>query len=277
MDALSGPSTQWLVTADGVKLFTQRWEPTGEPKGLCILVHGLGEHSGRYERLAQDLVAAGFAVRAMDHRGHGRSEGRRGDCRSIDQFLEDLHRFVETLRSPRVMIGHSLGGLIALYYACRYPQTIRAVAVSSPALALAQEPPIVKKALAHGLARILPATPIPNGVDPAVLSHDPKVMEQYVADPLVHRMITARCAVALQRAMLQAFELAPRIDLPCLILQAGSDSVCDAEATARFADQVKGAPMLFRRYEGMYHEIFNELDRDRPISDLIRWLKETIG
>ncbi len=274
--------TGTICSTDGLRLFTRRWEPTGKPKAVCLLVHGLGEHSGRYERLAQDLTSHGFLVRAMDHRGHGRSEGQRGDCRSIDQLVGDLHRFVEAAVQenrdlPRVVIGHSLGGLIALYYAARHPQTIRAVAVSSPALALAQEPAIAKKALVHGLARIAPPTPVPNGVNPSALSHDPAVVERYLTDPLVHRVVTARCAVALQRAMRQALELAPRISIPCLILQAGSDLICDPEATTRFAGQVKGAPTLFHRYDGLYHEIFNELDRNRVVGDLIQWLKGVAG
>lgn len=269
----------FLLADDGTRLFFRRWEAEGA-EAVCLLAHGLGEHSGRYEGLAHRLTERRFSLWALDHRGHGRSQGLRGDCRSLEQLVEDFHRLVERARQeeprlPRIMVGHSLGGLIALAYAVRHPEAIRALAVSSPALRLAEAPPKAKVLLAHGMARWLPTTPIPNGVAPSLLSHDPQVAAAYESDPLVHRLITARCAVALDRAMKSSLDLAEKLSIPCLILQAGADRICAPEAAAEFAGRAAGL-VTFRRYEGLYHELFNELDRDRVIEDLVRWLEEVV-
>lgn len=269
-----------LSASDETRLFYRRWEVVA-PKGVCLLVHGLGEHSGRYEPVAKALTDHGFSVWAPDHRGHGRSGGIRGDCRSVEEFTRDLDRIFEELKqeqpsTPVVLIGHSLGGLIALLYASEHPGTIRAVAVSSPALRMAKEPPKVKVLLAKGISKILPKTPIPNGVDPSLLCRDPQVVQAYQTDPLVHRAVTARCAVALRQAMKQAPALAKRIRIPCLILQAGSDFICDPKASARFASDLTAAPATFRRYEGLYHELFNEPEKGRVFDDLCRWLNEVL-
>ncbi len=264
-----------------MRLFYRSWNvPT--PRAVCILVHGLGEHSGRYEKLAEALNGRGFDVQAMDHRGHGRSEGRRGDCRSVADFVEDLHRFIEKIRTekqdaPRILIGHSLGGLIALYYAVGHPEMIRAVAVSSPALGIAMDLPKLKVAIAETLARVLPATPIPNGVDPQFLSRDAGIVSAYRADPLVHRAVTARCAIALRQAIADSAKLANLLQVPCLILQAGKDRICDPEASRRFATAVQKAPVTFHRYDELYHEVFNEPERDRVIQDLYAWIQETLS
>ena len=267
----------WLKTPDGLKIFTRQWEAPN-PKAVCLVIHGIGEHSGRYEALAKELNRHGFCVWSMDHRGHGRSQGRRGDCRSMEDFIGDLHLLVERAREkspdlPRIIVGHSLGGLIALYYAARHPDLLRAVAASSPALRLAQPPPRLKVALAEGLDRILPNTPLPNGVNPRLLSHDPAVVAAYRRDPLVHRVITAGCAVALREAMKESPCLAAQLKVPCLILQAGEDRVCDANAAAEFAASVVNAPVTLRRYDGLYHEVFNEPERSRVIQDLIDWME----
>ena len=265
-----------LSSADGLKLFYRRWIAP-RPRGICLLVHGIAEHSGRYEHLAQALTARGFSVWALDHRGHGRSEGLRGDCRSLEQFVEDLHGLARTVRAetrdlPMILVGHSLGGLISLSYAAEHPEEIRAVAVSSPALKLSHETPPWKVALVTATSRVLPMFPFQNGVNPKNLCRDPQVVEAYEKDPLVHRVLTARCAVALRDAMRQSLELARRIKIPCLILQAGADEVCDPETAAEFSRRADGAGILFRRYDGLYHELFNEPQRAEVIGDLCQWL-----
>ena len=261
---------------DGLSLFYRRWT-VPQPKGICLLIHGTAEHSGRYQHLAQALTAHGFSVWALDHRGHGRSEGLRGDCRSLEEFVEDLRLLAQQARIgmqrlPLLLVGHSLGGLIALSFCARYPEEVRAVAVSSPALKLAHETPPWKVALVTATSRVMSTFPFQNGVNPKVLCHDPQVVEAYEKDPLVHHILTARCAVALRHSMRQSLELARQIKVPCLILQAGADEVCDPETAAEFSRRANGTGITFRRYDGLYHELFNEPQRAQVIGDLCQWL-----
>ena len=266
-----------LVSSDGLKLFYRRW-PAPQPRAICLLVHGIAEHSGRYGHLAEALTSHQFDVLALDHRGHGRSEGRRGDCRSLRQFVEDLHLLAGQARAkvsrtlPLALVGHSLGGLIALAYAAAYPGSAQAVAVSSPSLKLAHETPPLKVAFVTAVSRVAPAFHFQNGVNPRHLCHDPAVVRAYETDPLIHRVLSARCAVALRQAMLRSQELAKKLTIPCLILQAGADELCDPRAAERFAANGSDSRITFRRYEGMYHELFNEPEKERAIADLCTWL-----
>ncbi len=270
----------FFSAGDGTPLFYRQWE-AAQPRAVCLLVHGLAEHSGRYGHVADRLTGRGFSVWALDHRGHGRSEGRRGDCRSLNEFVEDLDRLKQRVREqtpslPLLLIGHSLGGLIALAYAAQHPKEIRAVAVSSPALKLAHETPAWKVALVTATAQVAPLTPFQNGVNPAVLCRDPHVVEAYRKDPLIHDVLTARCALALQEALRHSLDWAGRIHIPCLILQSGTDEVCDPETAREFARRANGAPLSLYRYDGMYHELFNEPERGRVIEDLCQWLDSVL-
>ena len=269
-----------LVSPDGLKLYYRRWD-TPQPRAACLLVHGLAEHSGRYMTLAETLANRRFSVWALDHRGHGRSEGRRGDCRSLQDFVLDLRQLVLQAHAanpslPLILIGHSLGGLIALTFATAYPDQIRAVAVSSPALRLTHETPLLKVALVTSVARIAPTALFQNGVNPRLLCQDPQVVEAYVKDPLVHHVITARCALALRHAMQQSMQLAAQLKIPCLLMQAGTDEVCDPEAAAEFSRRAADSLVTFRRYEGLYHELFNEPQRDRVIGNLCEWMENLL-
>ena len=268
-----------MLSSDGIRLFYRRWEAP-KPKGVCVLVHGLGEHSGRYEELARALNGRGFSVWAMDHRGHGRSEGVRVDCKSLEEFVRDLHPLVGEAKKtapglPCLLVGHSLGGLIALRYAAGHPEEIRAVAVSSPAFKLKHETPAWKVLMVQAAARIRPTLHFPNGINPNLLTHDAEAVERYRHDPLIFRAITARCALALRDALSDSADWAEKIRVPCLILQAGSDEVCDANSAERFAERL-GQRAAYRRYDGFYHELFNERERDRVIEDLCRWLEKQL-
>lgn len=271
----------FLTASDGTRLFYRRWQADSPARAVCLLVHGLAEHSGRYSRLAEYLAGRRFSVWAPDHRGHGRSEGRRGDCRSFDSFVEDLRRLAgEAAREEpalaRLMVGHSLGGLIALAFAARHPQEIRAVAVSSPALRLAHPTDPVTAFVVTNIAKLLPTVPFRNGVNPRVLSHDPEVAAEYVRDPLVHRVLTARCAVALRDAMRDSPRLAAQLKIPCLILQAGADEICAPQAAEEFARSCSNGLVTFRRYDRLYHEIFNEVEKERVMEDLCQWLESRL-
>ncbi len=274
------PAEEFLQSEDGLRLFLRRWEAS-PPKAACILVHGLAEHSGRYEILAQNLAQQGFSVWAMDLRGHGKSEGGRTDCRSLDDYISDLKRLISKVESdapalPRFLIGHSLGGLIALACSAAHPEALRGVAVSSPALKLGLELPKFKIALTETLDRLLPTTPIPNGINPAFLSRDPEVVLAYKKDPLVERHLSARCAVALRDALADSLSYASRIKIPCLILQAGNDRICDPAGASEFARRAPANLVSLRRYDGLYHELFNEPEKKQVIGDLVLWLESIL-
>lgn len=270
----------FILSTKGLRLFHRHW-PALKPKAICLIVHGLAEHSGRYDGLAQILVERHLSVWAVDHIGHGRSDGRRGDCCGLETFVEGLKTLADCARMqapnlPQIVIGHSLGGLVALTYAVQFPNRLKAVAVSSPALKLAVEPGFLKRAFVTAMAYLIPTFPIPNGVRPNDLSHDPTVVEAYQNDPLIFRTLTARCALALDRAINRVWKLANRLVVPCLILQAGKDRICDPSAAERFAHLIQNAPVTFRRYDRAYHELFNETDRNRVIFDLCTWIERIL-
>lgn len=270
----------FLRTPEGLRLFYRVWEAES-PVAVCLLAHGLGEHSGRYEDFARELRKRSLTLFALDHRGHGCSEGTRGHARSLAELVEDLDRLVDEAKRqlpalPRVLIGHSLGGLIALNYAARQNGSIGAVAVSSPALRLRFQVPWAKKALAHGLARLLPALPIPNGINPSDLCRDPEVARRYQSDPLVHHVVSACLVVAMEKAMAEAPAWGERLKIPCLVMAAGADKICDPAAAREFSQRVPASLVSFRRYEGLYHELFNEPERLQVIGDLCRWMEGVI-
>jgi len=248
----------------------------------CLMVHGVGEHSGRYRHVAEVLNRQRITVWALDYRGHGRSGGRRGHCRAFRELLDDVDRvltqmLIEHPQQPLILLGHSLGGLLVLAYALERRRPIAAVIASSPALALALQPSWAKRLLAHLVGRLLPALTVPNGVNPAWLSHDPVVVAAYHADPLVHPYVSLGGYLAIQQAMAWTRARAAQMTVPCLILQAGADRVVSPAASRQFAAQVTSAGSAYREYEGWYHELFNEVSRQQVFDDLCQWLRARLN
>jgi len=270
-----------LVGRGGVSLWY--WAQTVDAaRAHGLLVHGLGEHSGRYRHVADALNARRMHAWALDYRGHGRSGGRRGHCQSLDELLDDVDRLVARAQAhapalPIVLIGHSLGGLLVLAYALNHPRTVRAVAASSPALDLAVPPPMIKRWLAAALGGIWPTLAVPNGVHPDWLSHDPAVVAAYRSDPLVHRDVTLGGYRAVRRGMAEVRRRAAALAVPCLLLQAGDDRLVSAAATRAFAAQVTAPGSALHVYDGWYHELFNETGRREVLDELGRWLTERLG
>jgi alpha-beta hydrolase superfamily lysophospholipase len=266
-----------VSAADGTMLYvTDYLLPASQARGSVVLMHGLGEHSGRYRQLAGFFNECGMSVRSYDHRGHGRSEGSRGDVINGDPMLQDaqiiLDDFSVRFSEPPFLFGHSMGGLFAARFALARLSPLRGLILSSPALALELAP--FQARMLKVLHALAPSLGVPNGVSPALLSHDPKVVAAYKADPLVHRRISAR----LLRSMLSSIDYcqahAAALQVPALLLVAGDDRVVDAEGSKRFFARLPAGLAHLHVYDGMYHEIFNELDPQRPLADLKAWLEQ---
>jgi len=278
---ISPTQTGSLTTPDGLSLFYRVWRQEGtgeEPRATFAVVHGLGEHSGRYQNLTDYFVPRGYAVYAFDLRGHGQSEGRRGHVNRFGDYFTDVRAFLELVRSaaphqPTFLLGHSLGGLIVLGYALHHPEGLKGVISSGAALRLTMTVPGWKLTLGRLASRLLPTLAQPNGLDPGLLSHDSSVVEAYQTDPLVHDRVTARWSTEFFAAQTVILENAPKLSLPCLILHGGDDQICAPHGSRLFFERAGVADKHHIEYPGLYHEIFNELEKERVFADIEAWIQ----
>jgi alpha-beta hydrolase superfamily lysophospholipase len=270
-----------ISTDDGLPLFLHDW-PHASPRGTVLVVHGLGEHGGRYAHVAAQLNAWGWRVLAHDHRGHGRSGGERGRIASDDALLRDLALVIDAARAaqpgPLLLLGHSMGGLIAARFVAEgllaapaaWHREVDALVLSSPALAIEMNP--IQKLLLATLGPLAPDLAVGNGLNPAWVSRDPAVVAAYVADPLVHDRITPR----LTRFIVDGGEfvrrLAPRWRVPTLLMWAGSDRCVAPRGSAEFAAAAPKAVLQAQVFEPLYHEIFNEPEQARVFARMEGWI-----
>ncbi|HET7834860.1 MAG TPA: alpha/beta hydrolase [Variovorax sp.] len=265
-----------LRTPDGETLALHDWPvAAGAARAVVVLVHGLGEHAGRYGPLAARLNAWGFAARAADHHGHGASSGARGGLPTPTRLVDDLALVIDDTRNafptlPLVLLGHSLGGLVAASAVARGLRTVDALVLSSPALDAGLS--AFQKLLVATLSRLAPGLRVGNGLALDALSHAPAVVDAYRADPLCHDRIGARLArfLADEGAAVQA--AAPAWRVPTLLLYAGDDRLVNPAGSRAFADAAPQAVVSSLCFSALYHEIFNERDAE-PVFDALRaWL-----
>jgi alpha-beta hydrolase superfamily lysophospholipase len=264
---------QQLTMADGTSLHVED-RVVDDARGGIVIMHGIGEHGGRYQHVAQHLNRAGWSVRTYDHRGHGRSRGVRGDLGEGSDIVQDaklvIDDFARKNEAAPFLLGHSMGGLFAAHFALARLAPLRGLILSSPALAV----PLtgMQRRMLALMQAIAPHTGVPNGLKAQYLSHDAAVVAAYKADPLVHGKISA----SLLRAMLDSVALceanAASLDLPALMLVAGDDHLVDSEGSRRFFAKLPPGLADMRWYEGFYHEIFNEIDQARPLAAMCTWL-----
>ena len=273
----SFPVVRSVDADDGVPLLYRAWE-VDEPRGCVRIVHGLGEHGRRYGHLADALHRRGVSVYAADLRGHGVSGGRRGHVRRFDDFLSDFERVREAtpIAAPVVLLGHSLGGLIAL----RAVQTGRAgpvdaLVLSAPALDL-EDVPWWRDPAAAVLSRVLPGIHLPNGIDPADLSHDSQAVAAYEQDALVHDRITPRLYREMRRAMREAAAEADRVTLPVLLLAPGADRVTRVAAALAVAERF-GGDVRVRHLPGYFHEPLHERDAAGVVAETVAWIERWLS
>jgi alpha-beta hydrolase superfamily lysophospholipase len=276
-----------LRLPDGSATFTREWANADEVprRGSILLVHGLGEHSGRYDHVAARLTAIGLAVHGYDLRGHGRSDGPRGSIPSDDALLEDLRFvFAHVERRGRAagdehapfLLGHSLGGTLAAHATAGGWVRPRALVLSSPGLALHVDP--ARRAVLRAARRLIPDRALPNSLPVDKLSHDPAEIAAYRSDELVHDRITPRMYGFLADAGAAVRRDAARIAVPTLLLAAGDDGIVDARGARELAAALP-AGATARIYDDLFHEVFNERepDRSRVLDDLVAWVERQVG
>ena len=263
------------VAGDGTKLAYQHWAHN-DPRGAVVIAHGLGEHSGRYDQLAQFLVARGFDVWAQDHRGHGNSAGARGVIAQADDLLLDLHGFIEIVSTQTgaapYLLGHSLGGLVAAAYATHRTGPLRGLILSSPALKLYGGG--AQRLLAQTLSRLAPAMTVPNGLKVDGISHDAAVVAAYKSDPLVHGRISSKLAYWMMTEADYVRQNVHRVQTPTLVMWAGQDKLVDPAGSALFVKRMDQTLVTSHAYPALFHEIFNETEDARAtvLRDLADWL-----
>lgn len=253
-----------MSAPDGTQLALRDWplEEGRKSRATVLIVHGLGEHSGRYAALARSLNTWGFAVRAYDQYGHGLSGGPQGGLTSDMRLLDDLAVVLDGLRAelpknqPIVLLGHSMGGLVAADFVATGLRHVDALVLSSPALALPLSG--LQKALMAGLPKLLPNLRVANGVQSRHLSHDAAVVQAYDVDALNHNRISARLARYMAEAGLRVQAKARNWCVPTLLIWAGEDKLVDPAGSAEFAQQAPGCVVQAQCFEAAYHEIFNE-------------------
>jgi lysophospholipase len=264
--------------ADGLLLTRQMWRPEGEPTAVLAVVHGYGEHGGRYGGLAGEMAARGYAVHVYDLRGHGRSGGRRGHLGRFTDYLDDTAVFLDAVRReqpgrPVYLLGHSLGGLIVTAYVEDRPaDALAGLVLSSPFLRLGMPVPPLKLGAARLLSLVAPTVNVGNTVDAAALSHDEDVVRAYGTDPLNHHVATARWVAEVVAAQSAALSAAARIRLPLLLLYGAADTIADPRAALELFEGVASRDKTAHAYKGYFHEIFNETGRGTVIADLVAWL-----
>jgi alpha-beta hydrolase superfamily lysophospholipase len=262
--------------ARGLSIYGQYWEPEGTPRALMLIVHGAGEHSARYRRLADYLTSAGYVVAALDHPHHGRSEGRYGHLERLDDFLQTLEIFRRQVLEeypglPQLLLGHSMGGLISSLYLLDHQSVFVGAVLSGPAIKTDIEPPWIQRQLIHLLSALLPTMGVLQ-LDAGGVSRDPEEVEKYVSDPLVnHGKMSARMVSELFAGMHRIQSQAGGITLPIMILHGGEDSMTSPQGSRFLYDAVSSRDRTLKIYPGLYHEILNEPESQEIFAEVLAW------
>jgi lysophospholipase len=268
------------VAPDGTTLWWVAMAPV-EPRGLVVLLHGYGEHSGRYTHVVDALVEGGFAVLRFDMRGHGRSSGRRGYVRAYDEYLADLERMLTIARRsapgrPLFLVAHSHGGLVALRRLVDRDDDIAGAVLSAPYVAAHRPPPRPVVAFGRAAGRVIPWLPMPFGRRPEQFTSDAGMQAEAAADPLRTPIATPRWYGEMRRAQELVAIRAAALRLPVLVLLAGDDTVTSSVAVRRAFEETESDDATVITYPDQRHELFNEQGRDEVLADVVDWLRRRI-
>jgi alpha-beta hydrolase superfamily lysophospholipase len=267
----------FLNSADHLRLYWQRYTPP-RPRATVAVLHGGGDHSGRYPGLTSALVRAGFQAALVDFRGHGQSDGRRWHVDAFSDYLADLDAFVAKLSQDGVageklfVVGHSQGALVAALWGLSRGQLARGFVLSSPYFRLALRPPVLKVLGARIAGRVVPWLPVATGLQVEDLTSDPELQRWTDRDPLYGRATTPRWFSESSRAQAEVLRRAGEFQAPLLVLAAGADRIADPAAARAFVEAAGATDKRIVVYEGFRHEIFNEVERERPMSEAVAWL-----
>jgi len=261
----------------GKNIYHQCWLPDGFIRAAIVIVHGLAEHSGRYGNIVDRLVPAGYAIHAIDHIGHGKSDGARAYVDQFSELIDPLKKYVEMIREirfgmPLFMMGQSMGGLIAATYALDHQEALTGLVLSCPAVKVSDSVPTITIKMGKILSSIWPKARILR-LDEDKLSHDPAVLADRENDQLAyHGKITARIGAEMLSAMDNLQHNAGRLTLPLLIMQGGADEIVDPPGAQMLLDLAGSSDKTLKMYPGMYHEVYNEIEKDMVLADLEQWL-----
>ena len=269
--------TKSLKAKDGIQLFVRENTPP-QYKGIICIVHGFGEHSGRYAHVADFFNKNGYAVLAMDNRGHGKSEGKRGHTPSFDSYLDDIETFLMDTKQrlanvPLFLYGHSMGGNLTLNYVIRrQPTLLRGLIVTGPWIQLAFEPKPILITMGKIMRSIVPTFTQDSGLNADDISRDKAVVAAYKADPLVHSKITASAGMSMTESATFLNTFSGEMPIPTLILHGTDDKLIAQSASEAFANRVKN--VTYKKYVGLYHEIHNDPEKMDILNDILKWITE---
>jgi len=265
---------------DGIKFFIQGWEPQlAKPKVVIALIHGLGEHAGRYAHVGKALTDSGYALIGFDLRGHGKSGGARGHSPSLDAFMQDIRQFFQQVtqrypETPQFLYGHSLGGLLSLAYALQYSAGLKGVMVTGAGLRSPLQEQRGKMALVNMLGSLLPALTVPSGLDATTISRDAEVVQKYVNDPLVHDKTSLGLGKSAWTAIDFCFAHAKEFSLPLLMMHGTADKLTYPSGSEDFAKLARetNKNVTLKLWDGLYHEIHNEPEKAEVFQTMVTWL-----
>lgn len=259
------------------RIYHQSWLPESDPKAVLMIVHGLGEHSGRYMNVVNHFVPMGYAVYGMDHPGHGKSDGTRKYVDCFEDFIENVKAYFDRIQGwqagkPIFLVGHSMGGLIGAVYLLDHQAGLKGAILSGPSVKVPGNVSPVTVFIGKMLATLTPKLGLlktaPEGV-----SRDPAVVRAYIDDPLVYKgKTTVRLAAEMLKAMQRVSSEAGKITLPILILQGGADWIVDPSGSKMLYDLVSSADKELKIYDGLYHEVYNEPEHPGVLQDVEQWI-----